>query len=44
VLDIPGGAGKVSVGPSYIATDGNGAACAVIDNEGRRHAYPPTRR
>jgi lysine 2,3-aminomutase len=44
VLDIPGGAGKVSVGPSYIATDGNGAACAVIDNEGRRHAYPPNRR
>jgi lysine 2,3-aminomutase len=41
VLDIPGGAGKVPVGPSYIA-DGAPAAGAleVIDPAGRLHAYP----
>jgi len=36
VLDIPGGAGKVPVGPTYLA-DG-----AVEDPQGLRHAYPPT--
>jgi lysine 2,3-aminomutase len=35
VLDIPGGYGKVPVGPDYLA-DG-----AVEDPAGRRHAYPP---
>ena len=41
VLDIPGGAGKVPVGPSYVATPGRkDAACEVIDREGRHHAYP----
>jgi lysine 2,3-aminomutase len=35
VLDIPGGHGKVPVGPDYL-TDG-----AVEDPAGRRHAYPP---
>jgi len=35
VLDIPGGHGKVPVGPGYLA-DG-----CVEDPAGRRHAYPP---
>jgi lysine 2,3-aminomutase len=36
VLDIPGGYGKVPVGPDYV---GEGT---VEDIAGRRHAYPPT--
>jgi lysine 2,3-aminomutase len=35
ILDIPGGHGKVPVGPDYLA-DGQ-----VEDPAGRRHAYPP---
>ena len=35
VLDIPGGHGKVPVGPNYLA------AGEVEDPSGRRHAYPP---
>lgn len=35
VLDIPGGAGKVPVGPCYLHADG-----AVEDWQGERHAYP----
>lgn len=35
VLDIPGGAGKVPVGPSYLGADG-----MVTDPSGHRHAYP----
>jgi lysine 2,3-aminomutase len=35
ILDIPGGHGKVPIGPAYL-TDG-----AVEDPAGRRHAYPP---
>jgi lysine 2,3-aminomutase len=35
VLDIPGGHGKIPVGPSYLA-DGE-----VEDPNGARHAYPP---
>jgi lysine 2,3-aminomutase len=38
VLDIPGGAGKVPVGPAYIREDGT-----VADPNGGRHAYPPSR-
>jgi lysine 2,3-aminomutase len=38
VLDIPGGHGKVPVGPDYVAQE-NG--CYVEDFNGRRHAYPP---
>ncbi len=37
VLDIPGGAGKVPVGPSYISDDGT-----VADPNGGRHVYPPS--
>lgn len=36
VLDIPGGAGKVPVGPDYV----DGAAGEVADPAGRRHRYP----
>jgi lysine 2,3-aminomutase len=35
VLDIPGGRGKVPVGPSYLDGD------EVEDPTGARHAYPP---
>jgi lysine 2,3-aminomutase len=38
VLDIPGGHGKVPVGPDYVAQE-NG--CYVEDFNGNRHAYPP---
>jgi lysine 2,3-aminomutase len=35
ILDIPGGHGKVPVGPDYLSDHG------VEDPAGRRHAYPP---
>ncbi len=41
MLDIPGGAGKVPIGPNYIsAPDRNNSAYEVVDPTGRRHAYP----
>jgi lysine 2,3-aminomutase len=40
VLDVPGGFGKVPVGPSYLSA-GNGGEMRVIDPDGRAHAYPP---
>jgi lysine 2,3-aminomutase len=41
VLDIPGGAGKVPIGPGYVAaSDARGEPCELIDADGRRHAYP----
>ncbi|WP_062217603.1 lysine-2,3-aminomutase-like protein [Aureimonas sp. D3] len=40
VLDIPGGYGKVPVGPSYLEGDGDG--WQVADPSGARHAYPPS--
>jgi lysine 2,3-aminomutase len=44
VLDIPGGHGKVPVGPTYLArAKGGNASCSVVDPAGRRHLYPPTR-
>ena len=36
VLDIPGGHGKVPVGPDYLASDGE-----VEDPNGTLHTYPP---
>ncbi|KAB0676406.1 lysine-2,3-aminomutase-like protein [Aureimonas leprariae] len=39
VLDIPGGHGKVPVGPDYLEPAGNG--WTVADPQGRRHRYPP---
>ncbi|MGZ8323558.1 MAG: KamA family radical SAM protein, partial [Rhodoplanes sp.] len=44
VLDIPGGAGKVPVGPNYLANsgaDGGSARFQIEDLEGRSHRYPP---
>ena len=41
VLDIPGGHGKVPVGPNYVhQQDGQ---LTVEDPQGRRHPYPPRR-
>jgi lysine 2,3-aminomutase len=43
VLDIPGGAGKVPIGPSYVApSQANGGASdyRVDDLQGRPHRYP----
>ena len=37
VLDIPGGHGKVPIGPSYLAQDGTG--WQVTDPQGARHGY-----
>ncbi|MFZ0693644.1 MAG: hypothetical protein WAN51_05770, partial [Alphaproteobacteria bacterium] len=39
VLDIPGGFGKVPVGPSYLEPDGDGGQ-RVIDWQGGSHSYP----
>jgi lysine 2,3-aminomutase len=41
VLDIPGGFGKVPIGPGYVEAAANG--WSVIDPQGQRHAYrdPP---
>lgn len=44
VLDIPGGAGKVPIGPSYLSaiSDGVGQALyEIADESGTTHAYPP---
>jgi len=42
VLDIPGGHGKVPIGPSYIpATGREASSCAILDPEGRCHFYAP---
>jgi lysine 2,3-aminomutase len=40
VLDIPGGHGKVPIGPSYLHEDQTGER-QVEDIEGRLHTYPP---
>jgi lysine 2,3-aminomutase len=39
VLDIPGGHGKVPVGPDYLESDGE--QTRVTDIHGRMHEYPP---
>ncbi len=39
VLDIPGGFGKVPVGPGYLETDENGYI--ITDHNGATHHYPP---
>ena len=41
VLDIPGGYGKLPVGPNYWSRDEAGCA-RVEDFNGRSHRYPPT--
>jgi lysine 2,3-aminomutase len=40
VLDLPGGHGKIPVGPGYLAGDLD-ACVSVEDPWGGRHAYPP---
>ena len=41
VLDIPGGAGKVPVGPTYLVDrEAAGGRFEVTDCEGRPHGYP----
>jgi len=40
VLDIPGGFGKVPVGPNYLGSSGEGAFCGVRDPGGQHHPYP----
>ena len=42
VLDIPGGLGKVPVGPSYAETEEGNRGWIVEDFQGGRHRYPPT--
>jgi lysine 2,3-aminomutase len=39
VLDIPGGHGKVPIGPEYLSVEPDGSA-ALTDPWGERHAYP----
>jgi lysine 2,3-aminomutase len=39
VLDIPGGYGKVPIGPEYLEPSGDGHL--VTDPHGSRHRYPP---
>ena len=40
VLDLPGGHGKVPVGPAYARTDEAGEAWVIADINGREHCYP----
>ena len=41
VLDIPGGHGKVPIGPNYLSRDEAGHT-QVEDFNGGLHCYPPT--
>jgi lysine 2,3-aminomutase len=43
VLDLPGGHGKVPVGPCYAQEEANGEGWRIEDPNGRVHDYPPTR-
>jgi lysine 2,3-aminomutase len=40
VLDLPGGAGKVPIGPSYLRESPLGDASVVEDWQGKLHRYP----
>ena len=44
VLDIPGGHGKVPIGPSHLIELNDTGACQIEDGHGHRHAYPPAER
>lgn len=45
VLDIPGGHGKVPIGPNYLTSlDPTGKDFRVEDFRGAEHSYPPRRR
>jgi lysine 2,3-aminomutase len=41
VLDLPGGAGKVPIGPCHVAAGDGGGRFSIEDYQGRRHRYPP---
>jgi lysine 2,3-aminomutase len=41
VLDIPGGYGKVPIGPSYLGPEVKDGRRIVEDPAGREHVYPP---
>jgi lysine 2,3-aminomutase len=43
-LDLPGGHGKVPVGPSYVAPGQSPGEWEVEDYQGKRHCYPPASR
>lgn len=40
VLDIPGGHGKVPIGPNYLHMDTSTGDHTVVDYQGSEHAYP----
>jgi lysine 2,3-aminomutase len=40
VLDIPGGHGKVPIGPSHLIDLNDTGTCQVEDGDGHRHPYP----
>lgn len=40
VLDIPGGFGKVPIGPAYVGGKSAGGCREVLDNQGAGHSYP----
>jgi lysine 2,3-aminomutase len=40
VLDVPGGAGKVPIGPTYLRESAAGDASVVEDWQGKLHLYP----
>ena len=41
VLDVPGGYGKVPVGPGYLTRSADGGHWLVTDYRGETHRYPP---
>ena len=41
VLDLPGGHGKVPVGPCYARETGAAGEWQVEDPQGKSHLYPP---
>lgn len=41
VIDLPGGFGKVSIGPGYLTPSSDGQAFDIEDIAGKRHRYPP---
>ncbi len=44
VLDIPGGDGKVPVGPCYTVENTHTSQYVITDERGERHIYPPRSR
>lgn len=42
VLDVPGGYGKVPVGPAYLTPGGEAGTWLVTDYRGETHRYPPS--